>query len=108
MTDRIKWHPSYEGGIEFSARLADRPHDAWARLALVDGQWWWRVIWERRFDRHGHCADRQEASDAANAALQELLATTEEPAPLPMNASPVEARYGVAINPHPERLREDR
>jgi hypothetical protein len=41
-------------------------------------------------------------------ALQELLATTEEPAPLPMNASPVEARYGVAINPHPERFREDR
>lgn len=82
---RIDWHRSGEN--EFSARLAGLPHDAWARLALHDGEWWWRVIWERRFDGHGHCGSRQEASDAANAALKELLATTEIPVPLPMGAA---------------------
>lgn len=101
MFDRIQWHRS--GEITFGAKLADPPHDAWARLALWHDEWLWRVFWDRRFDRHGHCADRQEASDAANAALQEMLATTAERPAEPRDDS-VEARYGAAIHCHPERM----
>lgn len=103
MSDRIQWHRS--GEITFDAKLADPPHDAWARLALWHDEWLWRVFWERRFDRWGTCADRQEASDQANAALQELLATTvERQAAAAPSGDFTQRMYGRGIMCHPERL----
>lgn len=105
MSERIAWHRCDNG--DFNASLSGLDTDAWARLALIDGEWWWRVFWLRRFDRWSKCADRQEASNQANAALQELLASTEEqPAPPPVQGDFTQRMYGSGIICHPERYGE--